>query len=379
MDALNTLLADLVQIESINPDLVPGGSGEGAVAAYVADWLRKAGLEAKIEEVRAGRPNVVARVRGSGGGRTLMLNGHLDTVGVAGMTDPLVARVEGGRMHGRGSYDMKCGVAACMLALVEIQRRAAPLRGDVLFTAVIDEENAGLGTRAIAERYGADAAVIAEPTELNLIVAHRGFVWHEIETHGVAAHGSMPELGVDAVSHMGRVLVALEALGRELAARPPHPLLKTGSLHAGLIRGGQELTSYPASCVLGLERRTLPGETVDTIEAEYRGLLERLAAADPQFSATLKTTLAYGPMETDPQHPVAQATRDAASAVLGRVPETVGAPFWTDGATLADVGIPAILFGPSGQGAHAFDEWVDLESVRQCVAIYTRIIETYCA
>ncbi|MBL8093412.1 MAG: ArgE/DapE family deacylase [Anaerolineales bacterium] len=379
MDGLNELLADLVRIESINPDLVPGGAGEGAVAVFVAEWLGQNGIEAQIEEVQPGRPNVVAWLHGTGGGRTLMLNGHLDTVGVAGMTEPLTPHVTDGQMHGRGSYDMKCGIAACMLALRDIRKRATPLRGDVLFTAVMDEENAGLGTRAIAQRYKADGAVIAEPTELNLIVAHRGFAWHEIETQGVAAHGSMPELGVDAITRMGRVLVALEELNRELATRPPHPLLKTGSLHAGLIRGGQELTSYPASCVLGLERRTLPGESVASVEAEYRGLLERLAAADPTFSATLKATVAYGPMETDPHDPVAEAVRAAATFVLGQAPETVGAPFWTDGASLAEVGIPAVLFGPSGQGAHAFDEWVDLESVAQCVAIYTRVIETFCA
>ncbi len=379
MDDLVALLSDLVRIESVNPDLVPGGAGEGAVAAYVADWLRRERFDAQIEEVLPGRPNVVARLPGTGGGRTLMLNGHLDTVGLVGMTQPLTPRVVEGRMHGRGGYDMKGGVAACMLALREVKRRGTPLKGDVLFTGVMDEENAGLGTRAIAQRYTADAALIAEPTELNLIVAHRGFVWHEIETHGVAAHGSMPEYGVDAVSHMGRVLVALEGLGRDLAARHPHPLLKTGSLHAGLIRGGQELTSYPASCVLDLERRTLPGETLEIVEAEYRGLLERLAATDPQFSATLTAKLCYPPMETDPDAPVAAAVRAAATAVLGRTPETVGAPFWTDGASLAEVGIPAVLFGPIGHGAHAFDEWIDLDSVARCVSIYVDVIEAFCA
>ena len=379
MDTLIELLADLVRIESINPDLVSTGSGEAVVARFVADWLRRAGIDATIEEVRDGRPNVVARVSGSGGGRTLMLNGHLDTVGVTGMTDPLTPRVADGRMYGRGTYDMKAGVAACMLALVAAKQRSTPLRGDVVFTAVMDEEVAGQGTRAIAARYRADGALIAEPTELELVVAHRGFVWHQIETHGVAAHGSMPELGVDAISRMGRVLVALEDLGRELAARPAHPLLKTGSLHAGLIRGGQEASSYPASCVLSLERRTLPGETAEIVDAEYRALLERLAQADPTFSATMTNTLAYGPMETDPQGPLAQAVRAAAAGVLGREPLTVGAPYWTDGATLAEVDIPAVLFGPSGTGAHAFEEWVDLDSVRQCVEIYTRVVDSFCA
>lgn len=379
MDQLVELLSDLVRIESINPDLTADGAGEAAVAGFVADWLRRAGIEAQIEEVRDGRPNVVARVSGSGGGRTLMLNGHLDTVGITGMTDPLAPRIADGRLYGRGGYDMKAGVAACMLALAAVRQRETPLRGDVIFTAVMDEEVAGQGTRAIASRYKADGALIAEPTELNLIVAHRGFMWHEFVTHGVAAHGSMPALGVDAIAHMGRVLVALEDLGRELAARPAHPLLKTGSLHAGLIRGGQEASSYPAGCVLNLERRTLPGETLEIVEAEYRGLLERLSIADPAFSATLTTTLSYGPMETDPQGPLSASVRAAAAQVLGREPATTGAAFWTDGATLGEVGIPAVLFGPAGEGAHAFEEWVDLDSVRQCVSIYTRVIEDFCA
>ncbi len=379
METLIALLSDLVRIESINPDLTSTGSGEAAVAAYVADWLRRAGIDTVVEDVRDGRPNVVARVPGSGGGRTLMLNGHLDTVGITGMTDPLTPRIADGRMYGRGTYDMKAGVAACMLALVAAKQRQTPLRGDVIFTAVMDEEVAGQGTRAIAARYKADGALIAEPTELELVVAHRGFVWHEIETHGVAAHGSMPELGVDAIARMGRVLVALEDLGREMATRPAHPLLKTGSLHAGLIRGGQEPSSYPASCVLSLERRTLPGETAESVDAEYRAILERLASADPTFSATMTNTLAYGPMETDPQGPLAQTVRAAASMVLGHEPITAGAPYWTDGATLGEVGIPAVLFGPSGTGAHAFEEWVDLASVKQCVEIYTRVIESFCA
>ncbi|HWQ15032.1 MAG TPA: ArgE/DapE family deacylase [Roseiflexaceae bacterium] len=375
MDAVTHLLADLVAIDSVNPDLVPGGAGEGEVARFIAGWLRAAGLEAHLDEVRPGRPNVVAVARGTGGGRTLLLNGHIDTVGVAGMRDPHRPVIEGGRMYGRGAYDMKCGVAACMMALVEARGRG--LRGDVIFTAVMDEEYAGLGTIDIASRYRADAAIIAEPTELQLVVAHKGFVWLEVETQGAAAHGSIPG-AVDAIVKMGKVLVELEALNRRLLAHPTHPALGSGSLHASLISGGQELSSYPERCVLSVERRTIPGETPEGAVAEVRAIVERLAADDPDFRAVVRRGVDRAPMETHADAPVPSLIRRHAAEITGQAPEIVGVPYWTDAASLAQAGIPTVLFGPRGAGAHALQEWVDLESVRQCVAIYGRVIEEFC-
>jgi acetylornithine deacetylase len=374
-DSLAALLAELVAVDSVNPDLVPGGAGEGAVAAVIAAWLAAAGLEVHLDEVRPGRPNVIARARGSGGGPTLMLNGHIDTVGVAGMLDPHRPRVAGGRLYGRGAYDMKCGVAACMLAAAEAARR--PLRGDVLFTAVVDEEYAGLGTIDVAARYRADAAIIAEPTELDLVVAHKGFVWLEVETRGAAAHGSIPGRP-DAILHMGRVLAELDALSRRLLDGPAHPVLGTGSLHASLITGGQELSSYPERCLLQLERRTLPGETPEAVEAEVRAILARLGAADPQLRAEVRRGVDRGPMATPADAPVPALIRQIGAELLGREVAVAGVPYWTDAASLAEAGIPAVLFGPSGAGAHALEEWVDLESVRACVAVYGRVIDAYC-
>lgn len=376
MDALERLLADLVAIDSVNPALVPGGAGEGAVAAFVAEWLRAAGLEVHLDEVRPGRPNVVARLPGSGGGRTLLLNGHIDTVGVAGMAAPHQPELRSGRMYGRGAYDMKCGVAACMLAIAEA--RHSPLRGDVIFTAVMDEEHAGLGTLDAAARYHADAALIAEPTELALVVAHKGFVWLEIETQGAAAHGSIPG-AVDAIAQMGKVLVALDALNRRLLARPSHPLLGSGSLHAALISGGQELSSYPERCVLAIERRTVPGETPAAVAAEITALVESLAADNPQFRAVVRPGLDRPPMETPADAPLPALLREHAAAVLGRPVPVQGVPYWTDAASLAAAGIPTVLFGPSGAGAHALEEWVDMSSVQQCATIYARLIRAFCA
>jgi acetylornithine deacetylase len=375
LDTLTQLLADLVSIDSVNPDLVPSGAGEGKIAQFVADWLRAAGLEVRLDEVRPGRPNVVARARGTGGGRTLLLNGHLDTVGVAGMANPHRPAMEGGRMTGRGACDMKCGVAACMVAIAASPARR--LRGDVIFAAVIDEEYAGIGTLDVAARYRADAALIAEPTQQELVVAHKGFVWLEVETQGAAAHGSIPG-AVDAIAQMGPVLVGLAALNRRLLARPSHPLLGSGSLHASLISGGQELSSYPERCVLAIERRTVPGETPEQAEAEVAAILRECAAADPAFRAVVRLGVSREPMETPADAPIIASVALHAADVLGGPVKHIGMPYWTDAASLAAAGIPTVLFGPRGGGMHATHEWVDLESVRQCAALYERVIADIC-
>lgn len=370
------LLSDLVAIDSINPDLVPGAAGEAQIAHYVADWLGAAGLDVTIDEPAPGRPNVVGIVRGSGGGRTLMLNAHTDTVGVAGMAAPLTPRVEGNRLYGRGAYDMKGSLAACMLAAV--RAKALKLRGDVIITAVSDEEFASIGTASIVKQWRADAAIVTEPSHLNLCVAHRGFVWLDVETHGVAAHGSRPELGIDAIAKMGHVLVKLEALDRTLRAAPPHPLLHTGSLHASLISGGQELSSYPAHCLLQVERRTVPGETPALVEAQIAAILAELTATDPQFKATVRTTLVRDPFEIAQGAPIVTLLQQQIRQQLGREPTIYGDKPWMDTAILATAGIPAVIFGPSGAGAHAVEEWVDLTSVAQCTDVLTATIAEFC-
>src|SRR5512138_2405364 len=271
MSDLTELLSSLVSIDSTNPDLVPGAAGEGEIARYIASWLERAGLEVRLIESAAGRPNVVAVARGTGGGRSLLLNGHMDTVSQGSFAEAHKPRIESGRLYGRGAYDMKGGLAACMQAIVEAGRRR--LRGDVILAAVVDEEYASLGTATVVETVHADAAIVAEFTELQVVLAHKGFVWFDIETTGRAAHGSRPDLGVDAIAHMGRVLVQLEEMDRALRSEATHPLLGSGSLHAGLIRGGQELSSYPEHCTLSIERRTLPGETPADVEAALLSIL----------------------------------------------------------------------------------------------------------
>ena len=376
MDTISSLLADLVAIDSVNPDLVPGGAGEGHIAQFVADWLRAAGLEVRLDEIRPGRPNVVAIARGKGGGRTLLLNGHLDTVGVAGYANPHQPAIDGATLGGRGAYDMKGGLAACMVAIAAA--RAHPLRGDVIFAGVMDEEYEGLGTLDVAARYHADAAIIAEPTEFELVVAHKGFVWLEVETEGEAAHGSIPG-AVDAIAQMGPVLVGLAALNHDLLQRPPHPLLGSGSLHASLISGGQELSSYPERCLLQIERRTVPGETPEGAEEELAAIVCRCVAADPALRAVVRRGVDRPPMETPADAPIIAVVQRHAGAVLGGAVDMVGVPYWTDAASLAAAGVSTVLFGPCGDGAHATHEWVDLDSVRQCAAIYERVITDFCA
>jgi acetylornithine deacetylase len=370
------LTARLVEIESINPDVVPGGSGEAPVARFVAEWCERAGLETSLEEAAPGRPNVIAVARGAGGGRSVLLNAHLDTVGVAGMTDPFAPRLEDGRLYGRGAYDMKGSLAACMLATAEASRRG--LRGDVILTAVADEEYASVGTEAIAATWTADAAIVTEPTEMELAVAHRGFVGFEIEVEGRAAHGSRPDLGVDAIAKMGPVLVGIERLDRALRADPTHCFLGSGSIHASLIEGGQEFSSYPAQCVLQAERRTIPRESVSAVENELRRLLAEAAAQDPDLRAELRVVVAREPFEVGEDEPIVGLVRRHAARVLGSEPGLVGVPFSADSALLAGAGIPTVLFGPSGEGAHAEVEWVDLADLERCVEIYVAVASEVC-
>lgn len=376
MEELVQLLSDLVSINSINPDLVPGSPGEGEVARYIARWLERAGLEVQFVESVSGRPNVVGIARGTGGGKTLLLNGHMDTVGVAGMANPYEPLIKNGRLHGRGSYDMKGGLAACMLAIAEAKKQR--LRGDVIFTAVVDEEYASVGTMDLAKRFQADGAIVAEFTELQLILAHRGFVWLEVETIGRAAHGSRPDLGLDAIVKMGKVLVEIEKLDQELRSNPTHPLLGSGSLHASLIQGGQELSSYPERCLLSVERRTLPGETSEFVEAELFGIVNAIKGSDSSFEAVVRRGIDRSPLETPEDAEVVKAIRAAAVEVMHHPPQISGVPFWTDAAILSAEGIPSLLFGPSGNGAHAPEEWVDLSSVKACAEIYLATAVNFC-
>jgi acetylornithine deacetylase len=375
---LVAMLADLIRIDSINPSLVPNAAGEAAIAAFVADTMRALGLEVETFEPDPGRPSVVGRLRGSGGGRSLMLNGHLDTVGVEGMADPFTPVVRDGRMYGRGAFDMKGSLAACLAAVKGLRGVGERLRGDVLLAAVADEEYASIGTAEIARQIRVDGAVVTEATNLDLCLAHKGFVWLEVETLGRAAHGSRFELGIDANLRMGRVLAALEALEQELRARRPHALVGPPSLHAALLKGGSELSTYAASCTLGIERRTIPGETEVQVASEVQAILERLAAADPSFKARSKVLLTREPFAVPSDAPLVQAVRAAVIRRRGTAPAIIGQPWWTDAALLAAAGAETLLVGPTGAGAHAAEEWVDLQSLEDLAGVLIDVALSYC-
>ena len=352
------LVASLVAIDSVNPDLVEDGAGEPEVAEFVAGWLRDAGLEVELDEAASGRTSVIGVAPGTGGGRSLMLNGHLDTVGVEGMERPFEPVVRDGRLYGRGAYDMKAGVAACMLAASRL--RQEELAGDVVVAAVADEEYASIGTQSVLRRRRTDAAIVTEPTGLRVCVAHKGFAWAELETRGRAAHGSRPAEGEDALARMAPALTRLAELESSLASAAGHELVGPGSVHASLIEGGQELSSYPARCVLSLERRTIPGETAADVRRECEALVAGIE------DAAARLGIVREPFSVDPSADVVQAIAAAAAAVTGRPGALYGETYWMDAALIQAAGIPTAVFGPGGEGAHAVEEWVDLGSVEAC-------------
>jgi acetylornithine deacetylase/succinyl-diaminopimelate desuccinylase-like protein len=355
------LLSELVAIDSVNPALVPGGAGESEIAEFVASWAASQGLA--VQRFDGPRPSVVVRAPGRGGGKSLLLCGHLDTVGVEGMTDPFVPRVAGDRLHGRGAYDMKAGLAACL----HVCRGALQLglRGDVIVAAVADEEHASLGVQEVLGAVQADAAIVTEPTHREIVIAHKGFVWAELAVRGRAAHGSRPEEGVDAIVAAAPVLARLRELDEALGSAP-HPLLGRGSVHASLIAGGEELSTYPARCVVSLERRTLPGETAK-VDAELEALLEGV-------DAEARTLLVREPFSIAPDAAIVNLVREAS----GGAP-LVGAAYWTDAAFIAAAGIPTVLYGPGGAGAHAVEEWVSVSETNDVARVLVDVAAKLCA
>jgi acetylornithine deacetylase len=375
MDPL-PILRDLIAANSINPSLVPGAPGEAEAADVARRAMLAAGLDVVLQDAAPGRPNVIGVLEGRAPGPSMMFCGHLDTVGVEGMTDPFVPRVADGRLFARGSQDMKGGVAAMIAAAGQLARDWA--HGRLIVAAVVDEEYESLGAEALVKEWRADAAIVTEPTDLALAIGHKGFAWLQIVTHGRAAHGSRPEDGRDAIARMGRVLAALEGRDRELRALPPTPFQGTGSLHASLISGGRELSSYPDRCTLEMERRTVDGETRDTVLQEVETILERLRRADPDFRADARL-VTYRPAHClDAAHPLA-TTISHALARQGRASAPTGMSFWTDAAILSAAGTPSVLLGPGGAGLHSTQEYVLVDDVYACRDLLADAARAWCA
>lgn len=375
-DDVAELTRRLVAIDATNPSLVSGGAGEQAIAASVASWLRARGFDVRLVGADPARPSVLARRRGAGGGRTLLLAGHLDTVGgngtgaTTGSGSGADAAPDPDRIVGRGAYDMAGGLAAAMVATA-----AAPsdLPGDLVLAFAADEEYGSAGMEQLLAAIEADAAarpdedprpdgaIVLEPTDLEVTLAHRGFAWFRVEYEGVAAHGSQPELGVDAIDRALDGLVRLRTLGAELGARPRHPLLGTGSVRVATIEGGTDAATVADRCVLVVERRILPGDADPLAE------LERVLA--PSRPARVVPLVSRPAMEADPDAPVARAVLAAVERATARPALRRGDPWWTDAGLIAGAGIPAVLLGPVGGGAHADEEWVSAASLATLVRI----------
>jgi acetylornithine deacetylase len=376
-DTVINFLRELIAIDSVNPSLVVGGAGEKEIAQAVAVEMRAIGMDVEITEAAPGRPNVVGVLEGKRKGKSLMFCGHIDTVGVEGMKNPFDPKIRDGKVYGRGSQDMKGGVAAMIDAARKLSVSGKMNAGRLIVAAVADEEYASIGAEALVKDWTADAAVVTEPTDLTVAVGHKGFSWVRITAEGRAAHGSRPKDGRDAILRMGRVLSRLEKLDRKLQSKPPHPILGTASLHASLIEGGRELSTYPDRCVLQMERRTISGEPLEIALSEAEEIIVALKQEDPEFEAAAEFLFGRLPYETPAEHEVPQMLESAVKSA-GRQTKRGGMTYWTDAAILGEAGIPSIIFGPGGAGLHSIEEYVIADEVIVCRDALCELARNFC-
>jgi acetylornithine deacetylase len=372
------LAAALVRIDSRNPALAAGAPGEAPCVALLRDVLDAWGFRTEVHDSSPGRPNLIARIGSAAGGRSLMFSGHLDVVGIEGMSHaPFAAEVFDGRLYGRGATDMKGGIGAmCSAAWRAAQ---GGLAGEIIVAATADEEYESVGTRAMLERgVRADAAIVGEPTCLEIMPAHRGFVWIEVEVAGRAAHGSRWDLGVDAIRHAGLLLAELDRVDAEELPQRQHPLLGRASVHASRIEGGIGMSTYPDRCVVKLERRTLPGETDADVAAEVERACAAVRARRATFVATVRLLMSQGPSDVAVDAPVVRELEGALHD-CGEAVRVSGMSAWTDAALLNAAGIPAVCFGPGDISlAHAAEEYIPLDEIDRATAVLAAFAQRWC-
>ena len=372
------LARDLVRIDSRNPTLTRQGPGELAVARALGATLESWGLRVDLHEAAPGRPNVIARAGRAANGRSLMLNGHLDVVDVEGMIhEPFAGDERNGRLYGRGASDMKGGVAAMCAAVARAVGKG--IAGEVIISAVVDEEHTSIGTRDLIRRgVRADAAIVAEPTGLAIMPAHKGFAWIEVDVHGRAAHGSRYELGVDAILEAGAVLGELERIERDELPARLHPLLGRASLHVSTIEGGSGWSTYPDRCVIRIERRTLPAERAEEPLEEVQMAIARARDRRRSLDADARLVFLQAPSDVAPNAPIVRALERALTE-CGEQVRIAGMTAWTDAALLNEAGIPAICFGPGDISlAHAAEEWIDTQEIERATEVLETLITRWC-
>jgi acetylornithine deacetylase len=363
-------LQALVRMNSINPGLAAGGAGEGEVAAWLLRTCEGLGFEVRSQETAPGRPNIIARWPGNSGGQSLLLTGHTDVVSIENMSgDPFDGRIEDGKLYGRGAYDMKGGLASILGAVEALKRGGFQPAGDLWLGFVTDEEYLSIGMDALVKEIQPDAAILTEPTEMQLCIAHKGFAWLTISTEGRAAHGSRYDQGVDAIVQMGRVLAELGRLESEVFPQHNHALLGRPSVHASLVSGGLGLSTYPDACRLQIEHRLLPDETGEEVVWLWESILEHLALDDHDFRGSVKLDFERPGFEIEADAPIVRCVSQAFESVMNRSADFMGQYAWLDSAILSRAGIPTIILGPGGAGAHAAVEYVHLEDVFGCAAV----------
>jgi acetylornithine deacetylase/succinyl-diaminopimelate desuccinylase family protein len=375
-ESLFATLADLIAINSVNPQY-PGGPGEGRLAEYIGDYFRKNSIPFEYQTVFEGRPNVIAKLDGKRNGRTLVLEAHMDTASELSMSRaPFQPVREGNLLYGRGSCDTKGGLAAMLHAVKALRDAEVQLSTSAVLVAAVDEEHSFRGVVKFLEKgIKADGAIVAEPTDLDAVVASKGVLRWRLRTRGRAAHSSKPHLGINAVTKMARIIVAIEEKFPAVFQSRQHPLLGLPTLNVGVIQGGLQVNQVPDSCTIELDRRLLPGETKESVWNEFETLLSQLQACDPELEVEMdEPMLEDCVLETDPSERIVQVISRVLREVTGHN-HLVGVPYGSDASKLARAGIPSVILGPGNiNQAHAAVEYVDLDQVALAAEVYARSI-----
>jgi acetylornithine deacetylase/succinyl-diaminopimelate desuccinylase family protein len=373
------LLEALVRINSVNP-FESKTVGESEIADYLGSVLKSLGMKTETQEVSENRRNLVATLKGSGAGQSLMFNGHLDTVGVGGMSiDPFKPTIdEKNRLHGRGACDMKGALAAMATAVKSIVDSGTELSGDLLVSGVVDEEYRSIGMSELVKEYRTDAALVGEPTDMKVGVACKGYAWIKVRVHGKLAHGSVPERGVNAIQKSNRLIGEIASL-QERYAEVRHPLLGSPKIMVSMIEGGTEWSVVPHFCNLKIERRLLPGESSLKALQEIQDIVNRLSIQDSEFRADVKKVFDQKPMEVSDRELIVAKLVQIINEVIGTV-QIIGTPYWTDAALLVnDARIPSCIFGPGNiEVAHSPDEFVALDDVVSAASVYSNTAKSFC-